>query len=1268
VKRSLSLVIAILGLYNLSFGQGTTCATSEVLCDPNTTITATTGVASLGSVSCLGSTPNPAFYTLYISGSGNIDLALTDSPARDLDFAIWGPFTDPTGNCGATFPTGAIPDCSFAGGTTPEQIDFTGAQQGEFYMLLVTNFSDLATDITLAPNAGHTATLSGPLDFDLVSSGPFTTNSGVQDLETAPPSTDPSVTVNSFSGTGITNATTGEFDPSIAGIGTHTITVDGTSYGCPVIKSRDITVTNAITNLEIEVIRCNGDVADETLCPDETDDQALIDITVAFAAPLSATDGLLLIDLLGNTITATPIDITPGSVTLVDSTSYVFEDVAIPADGATTFDFQVQLYDTNPATIIDTETQTLAAEDPCSCFQYGCIDDTAFQAELSTGFTNDPDYTQEYILADLAGNILDRQSTAIYDLTGLSQGTIYAIYAFSYLTADAAVVNAANTIDALYNIEDVDPCVDAAISIAPCYLELPPNLVLDNADVCDDINQITIDGATGGLDPGVYCNATSNSTNGSFPYTMFIDNDNDLSNGFIGEADATAAPVTFTSATYPVLLVSEPTEFFVHLEDDTGCAETISVLVYPDYSVTVSTDVICLSPDETVSTIPDYELLTNLLISPAPPTVNIPGTWSSPDVFITDATLTTANIEGSTLDAQLVGSGTTTIDVNYTTAPGTPCAVTYGPFVLTLNRLDIPTPTAYTICEGQAIPGGAGLGSDCGLLTNWYDTNGTSFMSQVAAGAFFDPFGGLVPSVTPGTYTYFMECVDAAACTSELTGVSLTITSKPVAPTIVDETICENETTTDIIAPAGTSYSVTGLAGSVAALTTVTTANLTTAGLDAAATGTYAFSLVETDAAGCESEAGSFNIIVSPTPVVLASMDDNICDGSDITITASSTPADAATIYTWYSDAGLTATLGSGASLTVTPTATPTTYYVTSSLNSCLSASDNVVVTLSTATAPTGTDATACEGSTTSADYQLVAACGGGENVNWYDSASGGTLLLANSTTYTPSGASSLVDGTYTYYAECEDGGGCISLRTVVTLTIDAKPDTPIIADETICENGTATDILLTGGIGSSYTLVGPTGSAGPLAVTSITDTDLTGVGLDATNSGTYNFALTEISAASCVSDPGSFSITISEEPIVSASADETICDGSDITITASSVPIDVATIYSWFSDAGLTTPIGTGSTLTVTPTVTPTTFFVTASLNSCVSVTAADVVISLSSSAGPTGTDATACEGSTTLGDYELSAACGVGENTNWYDAATGGTLLLLNSTTNSC
>ena len=80
---------------------------------------------------------------------------------------------------------------------------------------------------------------------------------------------------------------------------------------------------------------------------------------------------------------------------------------------------------------------------------------------------------------------------------------------------------------------------------------------------------------------------------------------------------------------------------------------------------------------------------------------------------------------------------------------------------------------------------------------------------------------------------------------------------------------------------------------------------------------------------------------------------------------------------------------------------------------------------------------------------------------------------------------------------------GCVSPRTAVTLTIDAKPAAPVIADETICENGTITDISPLGAAGSSYTVAGPIGSCRDLSLT-LLKADLQGVGLDETTAGIY--------------------------------------------------------------------------------------------------------------------------------------------------------------------
>lgn len=231
--------------YSVVYAQGSSCATSEILCNPNASFPATTGVGSLGSVDCLGSTPNPSYYTINIAQSGTLALLITNSNGIDVDFAIWGPYTNPTGNCAGTFPSGTPADCSFSDSDV-ENVDIPSVVAGEFYILLITNFNGGTTNISLNPTAGNTAALGGPLAINPV--GPFSASDSPVQLTTSPPTSDPSVNVTSWTGPGV-NAS-GVFDPSI-GVGNYTITANGTSFGCTASASTTISVTCGNPTIDI---------------------------------------------------------------------------------------------------------------------------------------------------------------------------------------------------------------------------------------------------------------------------------------------------------------------------------------------------------------------------------------------------------------------------------------------------------------------------------------------------------------------------------------------------------------------------------------------------------------------------------------------------------------------------------------------------------------------------------------------------------------------------------------------------------------------------------------------------------------------------------------------------------------------------------------------------------------------------------------------------------------------------------------------------------
>jgi hypothetical protein len=103
-------------------------------------------------------------------------------------------------------------------------------------------------------------------------------------------------------------------------------------------------------------------------------------------------------------------------------------------------------------------------------------------------------------------------------------------------------------------------------------------------------------------------------------------------------------------------------------------------------------------------------------------------------------------------------------------------------------------------------------------------------------------------------------------------------------------------------------------------------------------------------------------------------------------------------------------------------------------------------INCSAPSAPTSSgNRTICSGTTIPA---LMVTISGGQIVNWYNQASGGTLLLASSTSYTPSVAG-------TYYAETRvSATGCLSAtRTAVVLTINSNPTVLSLTGSTICSS-----------------------------------------------------------------------------------------------------------------------------------------------------------------------------------------------------------------------
>ncbi|MDI1254664.1 MAG: choice-of-anchor J domain-containing protein, partial [Flavobacterium sp.] len=189
----------------------------------------TTDLPDNSQVACLGSIPNPTFYTLHIDQAGDLAFniqqyddfdPITGAPigaTHDVDFVAWGPFDSVDSETGGTatcsqiaftdcptcpnnqndpnfYPFGNIVDCSYSASFT-EDLTINNAVIGQFYVILVTNFSNQPGKIRLvqtnfgAPGAGTTVCCNVALGPDIsLCAANVTLNAltGITDLNNVP--------------------------------------------------------------------------------------------------------------------------------------------------------------------------------------------------------------------------------------------------------------------------------------------------------------------------------------------------------------------------------------------------------------------------------------------------------------------------------------------------------------------------------------------------------------------------------------------------------------------------------------------------------------------------------------------------------------------------------------------------------------------------------------------------------------------------------------------------------------------------------------------------------------------------------------------------------------------------------------------------------------------------------------------------------------------------------------------------------------------------
>ncbi len=450
-------------------------------------------------------------------------------------------------------------------------------------------------------------------------------------------------------------------------------------------------------------------------------------------------------------------------------------------------------------------------------------------------------------------------------------------------------------------------------------------------------------------------------------------------------------------------------------------------------------------------------------------------------------TLTPGNIVGNPMNV------TPTVSTNYTvTGTSTAGCVGSGTVAVTVN----PNPTVTAVAAPAAI---------CAGQTSNLTAGGASTYTWQPGNI----VGAVVTVTPPATQIYTVTGTSAAGCTGTRT-VQVTVNPLPVVVPGSNSPVCLGGNI-NLTVGANTTYTWTGPNAFTSNLQNPTITNATTL-----MSGAYTVSV--TNAAGCVS-SNVVNVIVNTLPVITPTNTGPYCAGTTINL---STPA--SVTYTWTGPNAFTSNL-QNPTIPNSQAVHAGTYSLTvTNGGGCQSSGTTNVIVNPTPTATAANNGPICSG------FALNLTGGGGGTYVW----SGPGF---NSTTQSPSIASSSVANSGTYTLTVTNASGCTnSITTAVTVNA-----LPIIAvtNPTNCVN---TTINLTSNGGVTYAWTGPGGFTSAAQNPNITGAQLT-------MSGTYVVTVTD--ANGCVSTANA-NVSVLPLPTPNIASNSPVCAGQTLNLFGS--------------------------------------------------------------------------------------------------------------------
>lgn len=1259
MKRILFFFAATILFSTTVFSQGSNCASATPFCGnvtfPNNTATTAQSGPSYG---CLGSQPNPAWFIIKTTAAGtmvfNISQATGGGSAIDVDFIAWGPFGSTsnicnalTGSCtGDHACSGNIEDCSFNPAAV-ETMTLGSPAAGQYFMILITNYSGVAGNITFSQTSG--------------------------------PTTDCSITCPTVtSGAGFLLAGGGNVPASVtcstAAFGM--IASNNTPFGNPITPGVMISFTSN-TNSTLQVnwyenaayVLCAGPVASG--CGIQIPTNTNEDIQFSTMSP-SATNQIQFCETSAadGDMPYTIVDVSSGAV--LNSGTWV-------TDGAcTTVTFP-------PGTISGVSTWTISPACPgcltttdwgyasfnpgvapagtySICYNFdppGACATYTYCQNITVTNPNNPNWTAPAAMCSTGATVnlntlVTGTAGGTFSGTGVSgnvfnpatsgPGTFSITYTVGSGTCSATqshniVVNPTPTVTIAPATSTICAGSSATLTATPSagggtYSWAPGGATTAAITVSPGVSTTytvtyTLAGCTGTATRLITVNPVPTVSVGASPATICNGASSTLTaTPSLGGGTYSWAPGGATTASISVSPASTTTYTVTYTL--AGCSNTgtgtVTVNPVPTVSISPVTSTICSGASATLTATPSTGGGT---YSWAPGGATTASITVSPGVSTTyTVTYTLAGCSG-TASRLITVNPTPTVTVNSpaaicsgssTTLNATPSAVggtySWAPGGATTSSITVSPAISTTYTVTYTLAGCSNTGTGTVTVNPTPTVSISPATSTICAGSsatltanpsigggtyLWAPGGATTSSITvsPGSSTTYTVTYTLAGCTATANRL-ITVNSVPTVTVNVPSAICSGSSTTLTATPSSGGGTYSWLPGGATTQSvTVSPATSTTY------TVTYTLS-------GC-SNTGTSLVTVNPVPTVsISPASSTICAGASATLTA--TPSLGGGTYSWAPGGATTA------SITVSPAAT-TTYTVTYTLSGCTGTATRLITVNPLDNASfVYSPSTFCQTGSDPAAGSVITA-------GTFSASPAGLVFLNTTTGLIDVSASTL--GTYTITHTTT--GTCPNTYTQA-ITITSAPSANFSYSGPYCQNGT--NPLPTFPVGSSAGTF-TSSPAGLVFVSSSTGQ----INLATSTPGTYSITNTIAAAGGC--SPATFgpvSVTINPSPTITASpTSQTICSGTATNIALSSSI--GSTTYSWTvtqtgvsgASAGAGTPIA--QTLSTTGAVAGTaTYTVTSTSGGCPGNTLTiPITVNPVPSATASPSAQTICSGSTT-------------------------------------